>query len=174
MLTGRPPFRAETPLETVLQVLHEEPVPPAPPAAEGPARPGDDLPEVPGEGPPAALRTRPWSWPRTSNGSSTSSRSGPGPSPRRSGSGGGAGARRSLAIAVGLAAVAIAAAIGLSISLAVYQYRAASRIGEALRGGPVAATAGRPAGRPTWPTSTARPSASRATSPRACSGSSAA
>ena len=28
MLTGRPPFRAETPLETVLQVLHEEPVPP--------------------------------------------------------------------------------------------------------------------------------------------------
>ena len=29
MLTGRPPFRAETPLETVLQVLHEEPVPPS-------------------------------------------------------------------------------------------------------------------------------------------------
>ncbi len=29
MLTGRPPFCAETPLETLLQVLHEEPVPPS-------------------------------------------------------------------------------------------------------------------------------------------------
>ena len=28
LLTGRPPFKAATPLETVLQVLHEEPVPP--------------------------------------------------------------------------------------------------------------------------------------------------
>ncbi len=28
MLTGRPPFRAETPLDTVLQVISEEPVPP--------------------------------------------------------------------------------------------------------------------------------------------------
>jgi serine/threonine protein kinase len=28
MLTGQPPFQAATPLETVLQVLHEEPVPP--------------------------------------------------------------------------------------------------------------------------------------------------
>jgi WD40 repeat protein len=28
-LTGRPPFRAETPLDTILQVLSEEPVPPA-------------------------------------------------------------------------------------------------------------------------------------------------
>jgi serine/threonine protein kinase len=29
LLTGRPPFRAETPLDTVLQVLHEEPVSPS-------------------------------------------------------------------------------------------------------------------------------------------------
>ncbi len=29
LLTGRPPFRAETPLDTVLQVLHDEPVRPA-------------------------------------------------------------------------------------------------------------------------------------------------
>jgi serine/threonine protein kinase len=28
LLTGRPPFRAESPLETILQVRHEEPVPP--------------------------------------------------------------------------------------------------------------------------------------------------
>jgi WD40 repeat protein len=28
LLTGRPPFRAETPLDTVLQVINEEPVPP--------------------------------------------------------------------------------------------------------------------------------------------------
>jgi serine/threonine protein kinase/tetratricopeptide (TPR) repeat protein len=28
LLTGRPPFRAETALDTILQVLHEEPVPP--------------------------------------------------------------------------------------------------------------------------------------------------
>src|SRR5207248_7479333 len=27
-LTGRPPFKAATPLDTVLQVLHNEPVPP--------------------------------------------------------------------------------------------------------------------------------------------------
>jgi tetratricopeptide (TPR) repeat protein len=29
LLTGRPPFRADTPLDTVLQVLHAEPVPPS-------------------------------------------------------------------------------------------------------------------------------------------------
>ncbi|MCI0642635.1 MAG: hypothetical protein L0Y70_26445 [Gemmataceae bacterium] len=29
LLTGRPPFRAETPLDTVMQVLHNDPVPPS-------------------------------------------------------------------------------------------------------------------------------------------------
>ena len=35
MLTGRPPFQAATPLDTLLQVIGEEPVPPRPAAAAG-------------------------------------------------------------------------------------------------------------------------------------------
>ena len=59
MLTGRPPFRAETPSETVQQV--DRPGAGAAVAAERPgaARPGDHLPEVPGEGPGPALRHGP-------------------------------------------------------------------------------------------------------------------
>ena len=55
MLTGVPPFRAETPLETMHKLLNDEVVRPTPPRAEGPPRPGDDLPEMPGEGAPPPL-----------------------------------------------------------------------------------------------------------------------
>ncbi len=134
MLTGRPPFRAETPLETVLQVLHEEPVPPSRLRPNGPARPRDDLPEVPGEEPRAADMPRPSSWPRTSSGSSDCEPvQGPAGRRRRERLWRWCRRKTPLAVAMGLAAVAIAATIGLSISLAVHQYRAASRLGAALQ-----------------------------------------
>ena len=47
LLTGQPPFRAATPLDTVLQVVADEPIPPSHRLSQGAARPGDDLPEVP-------------------------------------------------------------------------------------------------------------------------------
>ena len=58
MLTGRPPFRAETAAETVRQVIHDEPVPPVALEHEGAARPRDDLPEVPVQGAATSLRQR--------------------------------------------------------------------------------------------------------------------
>ena len=56
VLTGRPPFQAATPMDTLIQVLSEEPVPPRRLNPVDSARPGDDLPEVPGERPGRALR----------------------------------------------------------------------------------------------------------------------
>ena len=53
-------------------------MPPRPAAARGAARPGDDLPEVPGEGAGEALRHGRRRWPTTCGGSWLASRSGPG------------------------------------------------------------------------------------------------
>ncbi len=132
MLTGRPPFRAATPLETVLQVLHEEPVPPSRLCPKVPRdleiiclkclekAPGrryasavelaEDLERFLNYEPvlarPVAAPERLWRWCRR---------------------------KTPLAVAMGLAAIAIAATIGLSISLALSQYRAATRLGSALR-----------------------------------------
>ena len=56
LLTGGPPFRAATALETLAQVKSADPVPPSRLQPGLPQRPGDDLPEVPGEGPGPAVR----------------------------------------------------------------------------------------------------------------------
>jgi tRNA A-37 threonylcarbamoyl transferase component Bud32 len=50
-LTGRPPFQAETPLDTVLQVGERETSGPAQSQSPSRCRSGNDLPEMPGEGP---------------------------------------------------------------------------------------------------------------------------
>ncbi len=131
LLTGRPPFRASGPVETVLQVLHEEPISPSrlrpglprdleivclkclekSPARRYPTARAlaDDLRRFldhePVRARPVPAPERFWRWCRR---------------------------RTSLALALGLAASAIVAAIGLSISLAITQYRAASRLAGAL------------------------------------------
>ena len=58
LLTGRPPFGRRRRWTRCARSLTEEPVPPARLAAEGAARPGNHLPEVPAEGAAAALRQR--------------------------------------------------------------------------------------------------------------------
>ena len=54
-LTGRPPFKAATVMDTLLQVMNNEPVP-ARSCNRNAARSGDDLPEVFAEGAGPALR----------------------------------------------------------------------------------------------------------------------
>ena len=57
-LTGRPPFKAATVWDTIVQVLNDEPVPPRQLQPRVP-RPGDDLSEVSAEGAGEALRHGP-------------------------------------------------------------------------------------------------------------------
>ena len=47
LVTGRPPFQAETPMDTLLQVMERSAGAAATYESERRARPGDDLPEVP-------------------------------------------------------------------------------------------------------------------------------
>jgi eukaryotic-like serine/threonine-protein kinase len=132
MLVGAPPFKADTPLETLHKLLDEEP---AKPTRLRPRIPKDleticlkCLEKAPSRRYASALelaedldrflnfesiRARPatvpqriWRWCRR---------------------------KTALALAVGSAALAVATAIGLSIFLAVYHYQAASRIGAALK-----------------------------------------
>ena len=58
LLTGRPPFRAETASETLLQVISHEPVAPSRLNATGP-RPANHLHEMPGEGSEKTIRDGP-------------------------------------------------------------------------------------------------------------------
>ena len=58
LLTGRPPFRAETPAETVQQVVEPGAGPAGAAERQGAPRPGDRLPEMPAEGAARPLRHR--------------------------------------------------------------------------------------------------------------------
>ena len=56
LLTGRPPFQAATPMDTLIQVVGQDPVPVRQLNVDRAEGPGDDLLEMPGEGPRAAVR----------------------------------------------------------------------------------------------------------------------
>ena len=56
LLTGRPPFQGESVVETLEQVRERRAGAAGPGQPAGRPGPGDDLPEVPGEGPAAAVR----------------------------------------------------------------------------------------------------------------------
>ena len=69
-LTGRPPFRGTTLLDTLHQVQLRRTGAAPSPAARLSARPGSDLPELPAQGLRPALCHAPWIWPTTSYASS--------------------------------------------------------------------------------------------------------
>src|SRR5262249_24918508 len=105
-LTGRPPFQAETPLDTLHQVVHHDPQPPGPRPPLPPSRPRGRWPRSPRSPPrspnrppacgrgcratwrpsasnvcrrsPASVTKAPRRWPTTCAASSTASRSGRG------------------------------------------------------------------------------------------------
>ena len=94
LLTGRPPFRGATVLETLQQVKTAEPVPPSRLVPGLPRDARDDRAEVPAKGPGQALRLGRRRWPKTCGDSRRASRSWRGRWGRRSGPGGGAGGTR--------------------------------------------------------------------------------
>ncbi len=65
-LDRRPPFRADTVMETVVQVLERDPRPSPRAAAGSSQRTGNDLPEVPGEVSAGSLPVGRRLWPRSS------------------------------------------------------------------------------------------------------------
>ena len=93
LLTGRPPFLGETLQRNVAaQVVNTEPVAPRLLNPAMPARPGNHLPQMPGERAGQALRHRAGNSPTTSTASFATSRSTPGPSAAPNAPGAGAGA----------------------------------------------------------------------------------
>ena len=132
MLTGRPPFQG-APMEILKQVAGHRARPPVAAAAGHPPRPGDDLPEVPGEEARPALPDGSICWPTSFAASSKASRSSPGPSAARPGPRDGAAANPSLAAVGGLAAVAILALVVLSLGYGIEQARYARDLRAALQ-----------------------------------------
>lgn len=59
LLTGQPPFQADSVFETLRRVREDDPLPPPPPPGARPHGPANHLSEMSGEGPGAALRQRP-------------------------------------------------------------------------------------------------------------------
>ena len=127
LLAGRPPFAGDSIMDTILQVRERVAGTPLESESPDPARPGSDLPQVPGEGPGAALQLGP----------------GPGRGPASSPRGGtdrGATDRARerawlwckrnpwLAGAIGSTAAAVVAVAVISTVFAVAQTRAKNRI----------------------------------------------
>ena len=101
LLTGRPPFQAATPLDTLLQVLATGAGAAASLNPQVP-RPGDDLPEVPGEGARRGATPRPAAGRRPRAASSTAGRSTRSRRERSSAACGGAGSPPQAGLSAGI------------------------------------------------------------------------